>query len=52
VLPLTDADGVPLYRSGCPRAGTVDVLIEPYVPPPTIALFGTPVAAAIAAHAR
>lgn len=52
VLPLIDADGAALYRSGCPSGGTVDVLIEPFVPPPMLALFGsTPVAAAIAAHA-
>lgn len=52
VLPLTDADGAVLYRSGCPSGGTVDVLIEPFVPPLMLALFGTtPVAAAIAAHA-
>jgi xanthine dehydrogenase accessory factor len=49
---LTDADGVPLYRSGCPSGGTVDVLIEPYSLPPMLVLFGTtPVARAIAAHA-
>jgi xanthine dehydrogenase accessory factor len=53
VLPLIDADGAALYRSGCPSGGTVDVLIEPFVPPPMLALIGTtPVAVAIAAHAR
>lgn len=53
VLSLTDSDGVPLYKSGCPSGGTVDLLIEPYAPPPMLALFGqTPVAAAIAAQAR
>jgi xanthine dehydrogenase accessory factor len=52
VQALTDADGVPLYRSGCPSGGTVDVLIEPYSLPPMLVLFGTtPVAHAIAAHA-
>ncbi len=49
VLSLTDADGVALYKSGCPSGGTVDVLIEPYAPPPMLVVFGTtPVAAAIA----
>jgi xanthine dehydrogenase accessory factor len=52
VASLVDADGVALYKSGCPSGGTVDLLIEPYAPPPGLALFGTgPVARAIAAHA-
>jgi xanthine dehydrogenase accessory factor len=51
VVALTDADGVPLYKSGCPSGGTVDVLIEPYAPPPRLVIFGqTPVARAIAAQ--
>ena len=44
-----DASGVELYRSGCPSGGTVDILIEPYRPPPILAVVGaSPVAAAIA----
>jgi xanthine dehydrogenase accessory factor len=48
-----DADGVELYKSGCPSGGTGDILIEPYTLPPIVAVLGTsPVAAAIARQAR
>ena len=52
VLSLADEDGTPLYKSGCPSGGTVDVLIEPYELPPMLVIFGdTPIATALAAHA-
>ena len=44
-----DADGTALHKSGCPSGGTIDLLIEPYAPPPWVVVAGaTPVAAAIA----
>jgi xanthine dehydrogenase accessory factor len=53
VVAMRDADGAELHKSGCPSGGTVDVLIEPHVPPPLLALLGdTPVAEAIARQAR
>ena len=52
VVSLRDDDGAQLFKSGCPSGGTVDVLIEPYSPPPMVAIFGaTPIGRAIAAHA-
>ncbi|PSL21126.1 XdhC family protein [Shimia abyssi] len=51
VVDLTDQDGAQVYKSGCPSGGTVDVLIEPYVPPPKLVIFGnTPISRALAAH--
>ncbi|MDT8344119.1 MAG: XdhC family protein [Thermohalobaculum sp.] len=51
VVAMTDADGVQLYRSGCPSGGTVDLLIEAYSLPPQLVIFGaTPIARAIAQH--
>ncbi|MBK0399475.1 XdhC family protein [Limibaculum sp. M0105] len=51
VVAMTDADGVPLYRSGCPSGGTVDILIEAYSLPPQLVIFGaSPIAQAIASH--
>lgn len=51
VVDLTDEDGAQVYKSGCPSGGTVDVLIEPYVLPPILVIFGnTPISQAIAAH--
>jgi xanthine dehydrogenase accessory factor len=53
VTSLTDADGAPLYKSGCPSGGTVDILIEPWTPPMTLAVLGAgPVAEALARQAR
>lgn len=53
VTALTDADGAPLYKSGCPSGGTVDILIEPWSPPMTLLVLGAgPVAAALARHGR
>jgi xanthine dehydrogenase accessory factor len=53
VTSLADADGAPLYKSGCPSGGTVDILIEPWAPPLALALLGAgPVAEALARHAR
>ena len=50
---LIDADGAPLYRSGCPSGGTVEVLIEPFAPPMTLAILGSgPVAEALGRVAR
>ncbi len=51
VVAMTDDDGTPLYKSGCPSGGTVDVLIEPYELPPMLVVFGnTPISRALAAH--
>ena len=33
---MTDDDGAQVYKSGCPSGGTVDLLIEPYLPPPML----------------
>lgn len=53
VVSAFDADGTPLHRSGCPSGGTVDLLIEPYAPPPLLVVAGaSPVAAAIGRIAR
>jgi len=50
---LRDADGAPLYRSGCPSGGTVELLIEPIAPPLTLAILGSgPVAEALGRVAR
>lgn len=50
---LVDADGAPLYGSGCPSGGTVEILIEPFAPPMTLAILGSgPVAHALAQVAR
>ena len=52
VVSMQDADGVQLYKSGCPSGGTVDLLIEPYRQPPQLVIFGTtPIAQALAQHA-
>lgn len=52
VVALRDEDGAEVYRSGCPSGGTVDLLIEPYVLPPVLCIFGdTPISRALAAHA-
>lgn len=52
VVALRDEDGAEVYRSGCPSGGTVDLLIEPYVLPPVLCLFGdTPISRALASHA-
>ena len=43
-----DTDGTPLHKSGCPSGGTIELLIEPYAPPPAVVVAGaSPVAAAI-----
>lgn len=53
VVSLTDQDGVDLFKSGCPSGGTVDVLIEAFLPAPRLVVVGEgPVSAAIAAHAE
>jgi len=53
VVSAFDVDGTPLHKSGCPSGGTVDLLIEPYAPPPWVVVAGaSPVAAAIARVAR
>lgn len=47
------ADDVSLFDSGCPSGGTVDILVEPYAPPPSVIVLGdTPIADAVRAHAR
>jgi xanthine dehydrogenase accessory factor len=54
VVSAFDTDGIPLHKSGCPSGGTIDLLIEPYAPPPAVVVAGaSPVAAAIGriAHA-
>jgi xanthine dehydrogenase accessory factor len=51
VVSMQDDDGTPLYKSGCPSGGTVDVLIEPYELPPMLVIFGdTPISRALCAH--
>lgn len=51
VVSLIDPDGVQCFKSGCPSGGTVDLLIEPYAPPPCLAIFGDgPIAQALASH--
>ena len=46
-------DDVRTYKSGCPSGGTVDLLIEPYAPPPKLVIFGaTPISQALSAHAE
>ncbi len=48
VISAFDTDGIPLHKSGCPSGGTIDLLIEPYTPPPAVVVAGaSPVAAAI-----
>lgn len=41
VVALTDADGVGVYRSGCPSGGSVELLIEPFSPPARLVVVGT-----------
>ncbi|MEL6774950.1 MAG: XdhC/CoxI family protein [Pseudomonadota bacterium] len=46
------ADGMQLFDSGCPSGGTADILVEPYLPPPLLAIIGeTPIAEAVATQA-
>ncbi|MFN3614429.1 MAG: XdhC family protein [Rubrimonas sp.] len=40
VVGLTDADGAAVYRSGCPSGGSVEMLIEPFAPPPRLCVWG------------
>jgi xanthine dehydrogenase accessory factor len=48
VVTAFDTDGTPLHKSGCPSGGTIELLIEPYAPPPAVVVAGaSPVAAAI-----
>jgi xanthine dehydrogenase accessory factor len=50
VVELTDSDGATVYRSGCPSGGSVEMLIEPFAPPPRLCVWGEgAVAAALAA---
>lgn len=39
-LALTDPDGAAVYRSGCPSGGSVELLIEPFVPAPRLLVYG------------
>ncbi|SLN22136.1 putative xanthine dehydrogenase subunit A [Pseudoruegeria aquimaris] len=51
VVSLVDEDGAQVFKSGCPSGGTVDLLIEPFAPPPMLVIFGnTPISRAVAAH--
>jgi len=51
VVNLTDADGVAVFKSGCPSGGTVDLLIEAFLPAPRLIVLGTGlVAEAVAQH--
>ena len=53
VVSMHDADGVQLFKSGCPSGGTVDLLIEAYKQPPQLVIFGkTPIAEALVQHAE
>jgi xanthine dehydrogenase accessory factor len=48
VVSARDTDGTPLHKSGCPSGGTIELLIEPYSPPPAVVVAGaSPVAIAI-----
>ncbi|MHA1527544.1 MAG: XdhC family protein [Alphaproteobacteria bacterium] len=48
VVSAFDTDGTALHKSGCPSGGTIELLIEPYAPPPAVVVAGaSPVAAAI-----
>jgi xanthine dehydrogenase accessory factor len=48
VVTAFDTDGTPLHKSGCPSGGTIELLIEPYAPPPAVVVAGaSPVAVAI-----
>jgi xanthine dehydrogenase accessory factor len=48
VISAFDTDGTPLHKSGCPSGGTIELLIEPYAPPPAVVVAGaSPVAVAI-----
>ncbi len=48
VISAFDTDGTALHKSGCPSGGTIELLIEPYSPPPAVVVAGaSPVAAAI-----
>lgn len=40
VVGLTDGDGAPVYRSGCPSGGSVELLIEPFAPAPRLCIWG------------
>lgn len=52
VVSLADPDGVELFKSGCPSGGTVELLIEAFVPAPTLLVIGdSPIADALADHA-
>lgn len=47
-----EVDGTTFARNGCPSRGTVDIFIEPCLPPPQLVVMGTsPVAQALAALA-
>lgn len=51
VVDLVDADGVQVFKSGCPSGGTVDLLIEPWSPSSRLVIYGdTPISRALAAH--
>ncbi len=51
VVDIVDEDGAEVYKSGCPSGGTVDILIEPFRPPPLLVVFGvTPISRAVAEH--
>ena len=44
-----EQDGITYSRNGCPSRGTIDIFIEPCLPMPELAVFGTsPVAKALA----
>lgn len=48
VAPGTERDGVRFARNGCPSRGTVDIFVEPCLPMPELALYGSsPVAVAL-----
>ncbi len=57
VRPAAAAEAAPpdirVFQSGCPSGGTVEILVEPWCPPPALLVLGeTPIAAAIRAHGR
>ncbi len=52
VEPGEDRDGVRFARNGCPSRGTVDIFVEPCLPMPELAIYGSsPVARALEALA-
>lgn len=53
VVPGESRDGIKFAKNMCPSQGTMDIFVEPVLPHPTLAIFGSsPVAVALAGLAR